>query len=168
MRADEESTFGFVFRGAKRVNYGRSNTLRARPQPPLNSPKFARSAPTRRLWGPRAVVPAPPGFSGYKSLSRAGGGGNRSPAAPPPRRPKPTRTSTTARRAPPNRWPHRPDTPGSGRGFFLLANKAHPSPMLDPFHKPKGSSPRLDSRDSIHVVTSPRHTYHRSRTDHRP
>jgi hypothetical protein len=56
MRADEESTFGFVFRGAKRVNYGRSNTLRARPQPPLNSPKFARSAPTRRLWGPRAAV----------------------------------------------------------------------------------------------------------------
>jgi hypothetical protein len=56
MRADEESTFVFVFRGAKRVNYGRSNTLPARPQPTLNSTKFAPSAPTRRLWGPRAAL----------------------------------------------------------------------------------------------------------------
>ena len=64
-----------------------------------------------------------------------------SPPTPPPRRTQPTRTSTTARRAPPNRWPHKSDLPGSGRGCFLLADPAHPSPMLDPFHEPKGSSP---------------------------
>jgi hypothetical protein len=75
MRADEECTFVFVFRGAKRVNYGRSNTLPARPQPTLNSPKFAPSAPTRRLWSPRAALSPPPGFPGYKSLSGAGRGG---------------------------------------------------------------------------------------------
>ena len=51
-----------------------------------------------------------------------------------PRSPKPTRTSTTARRAPPNKWPHRSDIAGASRGSFLLANPAHPSPMLDPFH----------------------------------
>jgi CheY-like chemotaxis protein len=74
MRADEESTFVFVFRGAMRVNYGRSNTLPARPQPTLNSTKFAPSAPTRRLWSPRAALCPPPGFPGYKSLSGAGRG----------------------------------------------------------------------------------------------
>jgi hypothetical protein len=39
------------------------------------------------------------------------------------------------------RFPHKPDLPGASRGFFLLANQARPSPMLDPFHEPKGSSP---------------------------
>jgi hypothetical protein len=35
-----------------------------------------------------------------------------------------------ARRAPPNRCPHKSDLPGCGRGFFLLANQARPSQTL--------------------------------------
>jgi hypothetical protein len=96
--------------------------------PSIQPPAVARTpaAPWRvRSSWPSASLPASP-----------------SPPAPPPRRPKPTRTSTTARRAPPNKWPHRSDVPGSGRESFLLANPAHPSPMLDPFHTPKGSSLR--------------------------
>jgi hypothetical protein len=75
MRADEECTFVFVFRGAKRVNYGRSNTLPARPQPTLNSPKFAPSAPTRRLWGPRAALFSPSRFSRLQIALRGRKGG---------------------------------------------------------------------------------------------
>jgi hypothetical protein len=38
--------------------------------------------------------------------------------------------------------PHdKSDLPGASRGFLLLAILAHPSPVLDPFHAPKGSSP---------------------------
>jgi hypothetical protein len=65
-----------------RVNYGRSNTLPARPQPTLNSPKFAPSAPTRRLWGPRAASLSLSRFSRLQTALRGRKGEQPQPARP--------------------------------------------------------------------------------------
>ena len=40
--------------------------------------------------------------------------------------------------------------PGARPGIFLLANPAHPSPMLDPFREPKGSSPTRSPLNPTH------------------
>ena len=70
---------------------------------PLAAPWKARSSSSSASLPASPNPPAPP---------------PRSSPRPPPLRPRPL----------PSPWPHRPDIPDSGRGFFLLANPAHPSP----------------------------------------
>jgi hypothetical protein len=69
----------------------------------------------------------------------AASGSSRQPAAPSARKTLSTRVTWASHHlaaAPP------PST-ASDRGFFVLANEAHPCPMLDPFHEPRAQSPGI-------------------------
>ena len=71
------------------------------------------------------------------------------PASPsprsPPRSPRPTPTSTTARRAPPNKWPHRSDLPDARPGIFSAREPNPPIPNARPLPRTQGLFASTDS-----------------------